>query len=156
MSANFTFPSLAGWEPTRDTLQLYSRAVGVIPRAHAEFHPKWWHISLKVQPDGLTTGEMKLPAGGTFLVKLDLQQHQALVVANGAVAGMASLTGGLTGTEFGDRLLAIVADLGLSADYARDKFENDEPRAYDPSMVEKYLAALVNIDRIFKKHIIIK
>lgn len=153
MTADVTFPSLRGWEPTRDTLQLYSRAAGVVPRAHAEFHPKWWHISLKVQPDGLTTDEMELPAGGTFLVKLDLQQHQVLVVANGAIAGMASLTSGLTGTEFGDRLLAIVADLGLSADYARDKFENDEPRVYDPAMAEKYLAALVNVDRIFKKHI---
>jgi len=153
MSTDTRFPDLTGWEPTRDTLHNYSRAVGVIPRAHAEFHPKWWHISLKVEPDGLTTGTMPLPDGGTFLVKLDLQQHRVLAVAEGTVAGEVSLTDGLTGTEFGDRLLAIVADLGLTADYARDKFESDEPRAYDPAMAEKYLTALVNTDRIFKQHI---
>jgi len=153
MSTDINFPDLTGWEPTRDTLHIYSQAVGVIPRAHAEPHPKWWHISLKVQPDGLITHEMPLPNGGTFLVKLDLQQHQALVVANGTVAGMASLTGGLTGTEFGDQLIDIVAGLGLTADYARDKFESDEPRVYDPTMAAKYLTALVNTDRIFKQHI---
>jgi len=153
MSAKTIFPDLTGWEPTRDTLYIYSQAVGVIPRAHAEFHPKWWHISLKVLPNGLITKEMSLPTDGTFLVKLDLQQHKALIVANGAVAGEVSLTEGLTGTEFGDQLLAIVANLGLTADYARDKFENDELRAYDPAMAEKYLTTLVNTDRIFKQHI---
>lgn len=153
MSAKTIFPDLTGWELTRDTLHIYSRAVGVIPRAHAEFHPKWWHISLKVQPDGLTTDEMSLPDGGTFLVKLDLQQHKALVMANGTVAGEINLTDGLTGSEFGDRLLAAIADLGLTADYARDKFEGDEPRVYDPAMAEKYLTTLVNTDRIFKQHI---
>jgi hypothetical protein len=153
MSKKALFPDLTGWEPTRDTLHSYSQAVGVIPRAHAEFHPKWWHISLKVQPDGLVTDAMPLPDGGIFLVKLDVQQHKALVVANSTVAGEVSLSNGLTGTEFGDRLLAIVADLGLTADYARDKFESDESRAYDPAMAAKYLTTLVNTDRIFNKHI---
>lgn len=153
MSTDEIFPSLSGWESTRDTLQNYSRAVGVVPRAHAEFHSKWWHISLKVQPNGLITDEMPSPDGGSFLVKLDLQQHQCLVLVDGAVAGEISLTDGLTGTEFGDQVLAIVAELGLTADYVRDKFESDEPRAYDPVMAEKYLTTLVNTDRIFKKHI---
>lgn len=152
MSAGINFPSLAGWESTRDTLQLYSQAVGVVPRAHAEFHPKWWHISLKVQPDGLATDEMPVPAGGTFSLKLDLKQHQALVIANGNVVNAVSMTDGLTGTEFGNRILAAVADLGLTADYARDKFESDEPREYDPATAEKYLATLVTTDRIFRKH----
>lgn len=153
MSTDVTFPDLTGWESTRDTLQLYSRAVGVIPRAHAEFHTKWWHISLKVQPDGLTTDAMPLPDGGTFLVKLDLQQHKALVIANGKIVGEVNLTDGLTGTEFGDRLLAIVADLGLTADYAHDKFESNEPREYEPTIAENFLITLVSTDRIFKEHI---
>jgi hypothetical protein len=153
MSTDVNFPDLTGWEPTRDTLQIYSRAVGVIPRTHAEFHPKWWHISLKVRPDGLTTNEMPLPAGETFLVKLDLHQHKALVVTNGTVAGEVSLSDGLTGTEFGNRLLAIIADLGLTADYAREKFESDEQRVYDPAMAEKFLTTLVNTDRVFNMHI---
>ena len=71
-SENF-FLSLDGWESTKETLHWYSKAVGVVPRAHAEFHPKWWHISLKVQPDGLVTDNMPIPGGGIFSLKMDLK-----------------------------------------------------------------------------------
>ncbi len=152
MSTKTTFPDLTGWEATRDTLHLYSQGVGVVPRAHAEPHPKWWHISLKVQPDGLTTDEMAWPGGGKFLLRMDLKQHQVVVVVNGEIVREISMTEGLTGTEFGNRVLDAVVDLGLSADYARAKFENDEARTYDPAMAEKYLAALVKIDLVFKQH----
>ena len=52
MSTTPIFPALTNWEPTRQSLHWYSRAVGVVPRAHGKFHEKWWHISLKVLPDG--------------------------------------------------------------------------------------------------------
>ena len=48
MSSKEFFPPLTEWEATHKTLHLYSNVVGVVARAHAEFHPKWWHISLKV------------------------------------------------------------------------------------------------------------
>ena len=35
MTSELIFHELTGWEPTRDTLHLYSKAVGVIPRALA-------------------------------------------------------------------------------------------------------------------------
>ena len=152
MPTEIIFPSLTGWEPTRDTLHFYSRAVGVVPRAHAAFHPKWWHISLKVLSDGLTTDEMPLPDGGTFLLKLDLKQHKVFVVAKGEVVSEVRMTDGLNSAEFGDQILDAVANLGLTGDYAREKFESDEPRQYDPAVAEKFLTTLVNTDRIFKQH----
>ena len=71
MSTENSFPSLEGFEPTRQTLHRYSNILGVVPRAHGEFHPKWWHISLKAEPDGLTTDEIALPTGGTLVLKND-------------------------------------------------------------------------------------
>jgi hypothetical protein len=126
MTSKPQFPALTNWEATRQTLHLYSRAIGVVPRAHVEFHPKWWHISLKVEPDGLNTTKMPRSAGGSFWLAMDL--------------------------KFGDQLLAAVAELGLSAGYARDKFENDDAREYDPEAAGRYLTALTNADRIFKEH----
>jgi hypothetical protein len=152
MSSEIIFPSLTGWEPTRDTLQFYSRAVGVVPRAHAAFHPKWWHISLKVQPDGLTTDRMALPNGGTFSLKINLRQHKVILYANKEAVREFSMIECLTATAFGDQVLAAVADLGLTAKYAREKFENNEPRTYDPAVAENFLTAIVNVDRIFNKH----
>lgn len=152
MSDKTLFPALNDWQATRETLHFYSHAVSVIPRAHAEFHPKWWHISLKVQPDGLVTEKMALPDGGQFWLKIDLRQHQVLLFTDQGVARQFSMTEGLTSTDFGDQILDAVADLGLTAEYAREKFENDEPRQYDPAAAERFLTALVNADRIFKEH----
>ena len=152
MYTNLTFPSLDDWEPTKESLHWYSKAVGVIPRAHAESHPKWWHISLKVQPDGLVTENMPLPGGGIFFLKMDLFNHVVDLITSRGDRKQFSMTDGLSSTAFGDQILGAVADLGLSGEYASEKFENDEARAYNPLDAEKYFATLVNIDQIFKKH----
>lgn len=152
MPTNLSFPSLDGWEPTKESLHWYSKAVGVVPRAYAEFHPKWWHISLKVQPDGLVTENMPLPGGGIFFLKMDMLKHVVSLITSRGEIKTFSMTDGLSSTAFGDQLLRAVADLGLSGEYAREKFENDEARVYNPTDAEKYFAALVNIDQIFKKH----
>jgi hypothetical protein len=152
MSSETIFPSLTGWDATCETLHLYSKVVGVVPRAHAEFHPKWWHVSLKVQPDGFVTDSMVLPDGGSFSLKMDLRQHKVVLSTSRGEVREFSMTEGLSASAFGDRVLGAVADLGLAAEYARERFEDDEPREYDPAMAEEFLRAVVNADRIFKKH----
>ena len=126
MSSATFFPSLTGWEPTRQTLHWYSKAVGVVPRAHAEFHPKWWHVSLKVRPDGLVTDNMSLPGGGIFALKMDLLGHKVVLFTSRGETREFSMADGLSATAFGDQVLGAVADLGLTGEYAREKFENDE------------------------------
>ena len=79
MSANPIFPALTNWEATRQSLQWYSRSVGVVPRAHAEFHEKWWHISLKVLENGLATDSISLPGGGTLVLRMDLAHHNVVL-----------------------------------------------------------------------------
>lgn len=152
MPENNFFPSLEGWEATRDTLHWYAKGVGVVPRAHAITRPHWWHISLKVQPDGMVTDNMPLPQGGIFYLKMDLHDHVVRLVTNQGARGEFDMGAGLTSTEFGERILEAVSDLGLEANYARGKFENDEPRQYEPAFVEKYLTALVNAEIFFERH----
>jgi len=152
MTSEALFLKLADFEATRQTLHWYSRAMGVIPRAHAEFHPKWWHISLKVESDGLITDKMSRPGGGSFWLKMNLKQHKVTLFIDEGPFKVFDMTQGLTATEFGDEILAAVAELGLSGDYAREKFENDDPREYRPQTIEPFLTSLVNADRIFKEH----
>ena len=45
-----------------------------------------------------------------------------------------------------------VAELGLTGDYDRQRFDDEEPRDYDPAAVESFLAALVRADAILKRH----
>jgi len=152
MSSEAIFPPLDGWEPTRDTLHWYAQAVGVVPRAHAPFHPRWWHISLKLQPDGPATDPMPLPAGGTFWLALDLRRHQVVLDTSHGDRRIFGMQAGLTASALGERLLGALAELGLSAEYQRAKFANDEPRAYDPAMAERFLGVLTHVERIFQRH----
>ena len=45
-----------------------------------------------------------------------------------------------------------MAELGLTGDYDRQRFDDEEPRDYDPAAVESFLAALVRADAILKRH----
>jgi hypothetical protein len=140
------------WEPTRGTLHSYANAAGVIARAHAIPHPKWWHISLKVRPSGLVTDTMPLPGGGTFSLRLDLRSHTIVLETSTGEERSVSMTDGLTGTEMGNRIIATVAEFGLGADYARDKFESSDPRVYDTGHAAAFFAAVVNIDHNLEVH----
>jgi hypothetical protein len=124
----------------------------VLPRAHAVAHPKWWHIGLAVRPDGLVTDAMPLPDGGTFHVRVDPRAHEVVLETSTGSRTALSMREGRTGTEFGDALLALVAELGVAGEYAREKFESDEARAYDPQAAETFFAALVNIEHAFARH----
>lgn len=152
MTNEALFPALTNWAATRETLHLYIKAVSVVPRVHAQSRPNWWHISLKVQPDGLRTDEMVRPGGGSFWLTVDLEQHKVVLRTNEAPFREFDMTRGLTATQFGDSILAAVAELGLSGNYARVKFENDEPREYNLDAAGRYSTALMNADRIFKEH----
>jgi len=146
------FPPLDDFAETRKTLNNYAQAAGIIPRAHGIAHPKWWHISLKVRPEGLVTDNVPLPRGGVLALRLDLHQHAIVLATNSGERRSFSMRDGATGTEMGEQIIAAVADLGLNGDYQRNKFESDEARSYDPAAAERYFRAVVNADRAFKKH----
>lgn len=147
------FPSLDGFGPTRKTLHLYAHAMGVIPRAHAIAHPKWWHISLKVRPDGLVTDSIPLPGSGICYLRMDLHTHMIILAASDGRAQTFDMRTGMTGTEMGNAIINAVAGLGLTSDYNRQRFESDEPREYEAEVVGRYFTALVNADQTFKKHL---
>jgi hypothetical protein len=152
MPASLEFPPLAGWEETRKTLHLYSNVLGVVTRVHAGPHPKWWHVSLKVQPEGLATDSIALPGGGTLRLELDLNRHQIVLSTSDGDKQRFDMNAGLTANEMGDQVLGAVTGLGLTADYDRQRFDNDEPRTYDQAAAESFLAALVRADAILKRH----
>ena len=151
--ADFLPPLPETFEPTRATLHAYSHAVGAIPRAHATPHPKWWHASLRVTPRGLVTDNVSLPGGGLLSLLMDLHTHEVVVHVSDGSDTRLPMTKGLTGTEMADRLIGVVGDLGLQGDYDRSKFENDEPRRYDPDAAATYFQAAANVSHIFTHHL---
>jgi hypothetical protein len=146
------FPPLIDWEPTRQTLQLYSRVVSAVPRALAAPQPHWWHISLHVNQDGLTSSRMRLPAGGEFWLTMDLHRHQVLLLGDRGLHRSFNMANGRSASAFGDQVLGAVKELGLEGPFQREKFESDEPRIYDAAAAARFFQALTSADRIFKAH----
>jgi hypothetical protein len=107
---------------------------------------------LKVQPEGLVTDPMALPEGGTFRLELNLHRHQIVLLTSGGDEQRFDMTAGLTANEMGDQVLGAVSELGLTGDHDRQRFDDDEPRVYDPAAAESFLAALVSADAILKRH----
>ena len=83
---------------------------------------------------------------------MDLAEHLVRLQTSYGGTRAFSMQEGLTGTQFGDQILTAVADLGLEAEYARQKFEDDEPRDYDPQQAARFFTALSNAHRIFNAH----
>jgi hypothetical protein len=152
MSNETIFPPFNDFEATWATLHAYINSAGVIPRAHAPAHPNWYHASFRVYPGGLIAEKVPLPRDGHIRIKMDLRTHKVKLETNYGERWAFSMNEGLTSTEFGNRLIETAASLGLEGAYARDKFESDEPRYYNPEAARALLTALVNVDRIFRDH----
>ncbi|WP_374689540.1 DUF5996 family protein [Promineifilum sp.] len=146
------FPTLNGFGPTRKTLQRYARALSAVARAHGVAHPHWWHISLRVTPDGLQGDNVPLPGGGVLAGRLDLLRHELLLLASDGRRWSAPLTEGLSGTAMGERVLAAAADAGLRGAVERDRFESDDPGVYDREAAGRFFTALVGASLILKRH----
>ncbi len=147
-----TFPPLDNLEPTRATLHKYAQAIGVLPRTHGRAHPQWWHISLRVTPGGLQTVPFDLPDGRQAWLALDLDHHLVAFETSAGDRRAFDMRDGRTGTEMGNALLAAAAELGLDGEYAREKFESDDPRPYDPAVARSYWGVLRDIERILREH----
>jgi hypothetical protein len=153
--SNSTFPTLtlSDWQPTRDTLQGYSKVLGKIRRALTPPQKHWWHISLHVAPQGLTTTAIPISDAdddATFEMVLDMQQAQLLITTSRGESRQIPLTGQSV-KEFGDTTLAALAELGIAIEIDRSLFADESPGVIDRASAKNCCEALVNIDRIFKQ-----
>jgi hypothetical protein len=95
---------------------------------------------------------MALPDGSSFTVRMDLRRHEVVVATINGDTRSLSMRQGLTGRALGERLIAIVGELGLDAEYATERFADDDERVYDPSAASDYLYALSNINHNLEIH----
>jgi hypothetical protein len=148
-----SLPELAdAFEPTRQSLHAYARAVTALPRAHAIAHPKWWHVSLEARPEGLVTDPVPLPDGAVLGVRLDTAAHEIVVRTSRGDVHRIDLRAGPTATEVGDELIAVASGFGLAGDVDRSVFVDDGERAYDPVAARAYGEAFTAMSTLFERH----
>jgi hypothetical protein len=137
------FPSLTGWEETRDSLHAYTKVICAFARVLAEPDPMWWHVSLKLEQDLLWTDELD-PDGQRSRLGMDLAGHAILVHNPAGIVDSVDMRSGFTADEMAARLIQISKAFGIEPELPRDKYVNDAPRSYDPAAAQSYLQALKN------------
>lgn len=138
------------WQLTYETLHMNTRALSAIRRTLTPRQKHWYHISLRVTANGLTTTPM--PAGSkTLELQLDLTSHRFIAITSAGEQWQSPLRGESL-AAFWKRIVDILGDLELHprVDNA-ELFTNATPRLYDPAQVEPYWRALAQIDQWLKR-----
>jgi hypothetical protein len=148
---------VAGWQDTRDTLQLYTQIVGKVRMAHEPTTNHWWNVPLYVSARGLTTSLIPHPTGPAFQIDFDFLQHRLEVAT--VDGGQRSLAlEARTVADFYAGVMRLLDELGVSTAIwpvpveivGAVPFDEDRVHAsYDPEAVRRFWLALVEMTRVF-------
>lgn len=148
------FPSIPfeQWQPSYDTLHLWARALSAVRRTLTPRASHWYHISLRVTANGLSTTPIPWQ-DRSFELALDLASHRLLVMTDDGEQWQRPLRGEPS-SVFWNRLLSILADLdihpGVPAQLTKPLLD-DAPRVYNPAHIEPYWRALSQVDLLLKQ-----
>jgi hypothetical protein len=138
--------ALEGWRDTKETLHRYCQMLGKVRLALAPFRNHWWHVTLSVTPDGLTTGALPVGDGRTAELRLDLRAHTVRVQdSDGEERGFPLLPRSAC-ADVHDELLTALASLDIRADLDMRPYDLTGPPfaedrvhdVYDPEAVVRY------------------
>jgi hypothetical protein len=147
---------VAGWQDTRDTLQLWTQIVGKVRMANTPLVNHWWNVTLYVSARGLTTGLVPHGARG-FQVDFDFIRDQLeITTTDGEVRSFPLEPQSVA--DFHAALMAMLDELDLHTDIwtmpveipGAVPFELDRSHSsYDADAVRRWWRALVEMDRVF-------
>ncbi len=147
------FPELGDWTATRDALHGYSTVLGSIRRALSPPHPRWWQISLRVRPAGLTSGPLAAATAGpgSFELLLDLEASRLRFEANGQLRHELPLDRGASPAELGGELLGRLARLGIGIAPDRGRWAEETAAGYRRADAARYRRALWAVAATFRR-----
>ncbi|WP_295118237.1 DUF5996 family protein [uncultured Leifsonia sp.] len=159
MATDESWPSLAveSWTPTRDTLHMWTQIVGKIRMALAAPVNHWWHVTLRVDARGLTTGGV--PVGSRLLeLAFDFVDH-VLLVRTSDGGSVAVPLPGLSVAQFYDRVFDGLRRLEVEVAIHPSPnevevaipFADDTVHAtYVPEQAEAFWRQLIQADRVLQ------
>lgn len=149
---------VAGWGDTRDTLHLYTQAVGKVRLANEPLINHWWNSTLYLSARGFTTSLMPHPRGPAFQIDFDFVEHRLEVVTVDGDRRTMPL-GPRPVAEFYAGLMGLLDELGVGTEIwpvpveIADAVPFDEDRvhaSYDADAVRRFWLALVAMAGPFK------
>jgi hypothetical protein len=155
------WPSLpvGEWQPTRDTLQLWTQIVGKVRLASTPLINHWWNSTLYVTAHGLSTSLMFHRDGRGFEIEFDLASHVLRISATDGAERRIALEPKSVWT-FYEEVMHKLDELGLTTriwpvpveiEGAIPFADDHEHGAYDPSHAHRFWQLLVQLDRVFQE-----
>ncbi len=149
---------LAEWQPTRDTLHMWTQIVGKVRLALAPRMNHWWQVALYISARGLTTSA--IPArGGNFEVEFDFIAHQLRIETSWGGTRTMPLAP-QTVAEFYRKFMGLLETLEISVKIwpmpveipNPIRFDKDTVHAsYDPVYANRFWRVLTSIDAVLKE-----
>jgi Family of unknown function (DUF5996) len=153
------WPSLpvAEWQPTRDTLQLWTQVVGKVALANAPPVNHWWHATLSVTARGLSTSLLPYRDGRSFEIEFDFSSHLVRISVTDGTERVIALEPRSV-SAFYQEVMRKLDELGLTThiwpvpveiEGAIPFTEDHEHAAYDAEHARRFWQVLVQLDRVF-------
>lgn len=145
---------VADWEPTRDTMHMWTQVVGKVRMAHSPLVNHWWQVPFYVSARGLTTSAIPYRTR-VFDIEFDLSGHQ-LVIRDSNGAHREFPLEPMPVADFHARVMQALDELGIETHIQPTPnevataipFAEDTVHAsYDPSAASLFWKQLIQADR---------
>lgn len=147
------------FEEMKDTLYLlhqWTQIIGKVRLKKSRWQNHSWHVTLYVDPHGLTTGMVPYE-NGTFEIRLDFIHQEVRIKTSNGTQDRFTL-GGQTVASFYEQLMEKLKFLGIPVKISAIPNEipnpipfikNNQKFPYQPSEAQKLWKSLVLIDKVF-------
>ena len=146
------------WQPTADTLHMWTQIVGKTRLALSPLQAHWWNVPLYVSARGLSTSAM--PYGREFLeIEFDLVSHDLRFRLSSGATSSTPLRPQSVASFFAEYQRSLAA-LGVSVHLYPVPVElktpipfpeDHEHASYDPDAAHRFWRVLMGADRVFQE-----
>ncbi|WP_396903205.1 DUF5996 family protein [Mycolicibacterium sp.] len=155
---------VADWEPTRDTLHMWTQIVGKIRLTHSPLVNHWWQVTFYVSPRGLTTSSIPY-RNRLFDMEFDFVDHVLAIRTSDGGSGSVALASKSV-AEFYDETFAALRQLGIDTRISATPNEVDpaipfardhQHASYDAEAANLFWRQLIQAHRVindFRSHYI--
>lgn len=155
---------VADWEPTRDTLHMWTQIVGKIRLTHSPLVNHWWQVTFYVSPRGLTTSSIPY-RNRLFDMEFDFVDHELAIRTSDGGSGSVALASKSV-AEFYDETLTALRQLGIDTRISATPNEVDpaipfaqdhQHASYDAEAANLFWRQLIQAHRVindFRSHYI--
>ena len=149
---------VSDWEPTRETLHMWTQIVGKIRLSHAPLINHWWQVTLYVSPRGLTTSSIP-DRNRLFDMEFDFVDHiLAIRTSDGESRTVALAPKSVS--EFYTETLTALGQLGIEpritarpneVERAIPFADDHEHASYNPAAAHLFWRQLVAAHRVMSE-----